>query len=210
MDKVTPSGLRVFLVDDHPVLRNGLSLLLSQSGHVVCGEAGSRTELLAAIDGSRAGVALVDLSLAEESGLDLLDDLTARGVPVLIYSMHEDSQSIKRAFARGASGYVTKREVEDVLLSAIAAVAAGQRYTSPGGMRALADRVLAPEEEAVALSQREEQILDGLGRGETSAEMSQSLHISFHTVETYYGRLLRKLGLANMKELRKFAIRRHG
>jgi DNA-binding NarL/FixJ family response regulator len=209
MDKVTPSGVCVFLVDDHPVLRNGLSLLLSQSGHVVCGEAGSRAELLAAIDGSRAEVALVDLSLAEESGLDLLDDLTARGVPVLIYSMHEDSQSIARAFGRGARGYVTKREVEDVLLSAIAAVAAGQRYTSPEVMRTLADRVLAPEGGG-ALSQREEQILDGLGRGETSAEMSQSLNISFHTVETYYGRLLRKLGLASMKELRKFAIRRNG
>jgi DNA-binding NarL/FixJ family response regulator len=211
MDNDVASVVRVFLVDDHPVLRNGLSLLLSQSGHVVCGVAGSRAELLAAIDGSRAGVALVDLSLAEESGLDLIDDLTARGVPVLIYSMHEDSQSIERAFGRGARGYVTKREVEDVLLSAIVAVAAGQRYTSPGVMRALADRVLSPDEAGeAALSQREEQILDGLGRGETSAEMSQSLHISFHTVETYYGRLLRKLGLASMKELRKFAIRRHG
>lgn len=210
MDNVVAPGVRVILVDDHPVLRNGLSLLLSQSGHVVCGEAGSRAELLAVIDGSRAGLALVDLSLAEESGLDLLDDLTARGVPVLIYSMHEDSQSIERAFARGASGYVTKREVEDVLLSAIAAVAAGQRYTSPEVMRTLADRVLALEEGAVALSHREEQIFDGLGRGETSTEMSQSLNISFHTVETYYGRLLRKLGLASMKELRKFAIRRNG
>ena len=79
MDKVTPSGVRVFLVDDHPVLRNGLSLLLSQSGHVVCGMAGSREELLATIDGCKAGVALVDLSLAEEPGLDLLDDLKARG-----------------------------------------------------------------------------------------------------------------------------------
>ncbi len=209
MDKTVPSGVRVFLIDDHPVLRNGLSLLLRQSGHTVCGEAGSRAELLAAIDGSRTEVALVDLSLAEESGLDLLDDLTGRGVPALIYSMHEDSQSIERAFGRGASGYVTKREGEDVLLTAIASVAAGQRYTSPEVRRSLVDRVLAPEGE-VALSPREEQILDGLGRGETSAEMSQSLHISFHTVETYYGRLLRKLGLASMKELRKFAIRRHG
>lgn len=210
MDNAVAPGVRVILVDDHPVLRNGLSLLLTQSGHVVCGEAGSRAELLAVIDGSRAEVALVDLSLAEESGLDLLDDLKARGVPTLIYSMHEDSQSIERAFGRGASGYVTKREVEDVLLSAIAAVAAGQRYTSPEVRRSLADRVLSPEKEEVALSQREEQILYGLGRGETIVEMSQAFNISFHTVETYYGRLLRKLGLASMKELRKFAIRRRG
>ncbi len=211
MDKAVSSGVRVFLVDDHPVLRNGLSLLLTQSGHAVCGVAGSRAELLAAIDGSRADVALVDLSLAEESGLDLLDDLTARGVPALMYSMHEDSQSIERAFGRGAMGYVTKREVEDVLLAAIAAVATGRRYTSPEVMRTLADRVLASEhDEEAALSQREEQILLGLGRGETSIEMSQTLNISFHTVETYYGRLLRKLNLSSMKELRKYAIRRRG
>ncbi|QLA15564.1 response regulator transcription factor [Desulfolutivibrio sulfoxidireducens] len=211
MDNGAPSGVRVFLVDDHPVMRNGLSLLLTQSGHNVCGVAGSRAELLARLDGAQAAVALVDLSLAEESGLDLIDDLTARGVPTLIYSMHEDSKSIERAFARGARGYVTKREVEDVLLAAIAAVAAGQRYVSPEVMRSLAGRVLASEHDAeAALSQREEQILDRLGRGETSAEMSRALNISFHTVETYYGRLLRKLGLASMKELRKFAIRRHG
>ncbi|MGD9611207.1 MAG: response regulator transcription factor [Desulfovibrionaceae bacterium] len=210
MDKAVSSGVRIFLVDDHPVLRNGLSLLLTQSGHTVCGVAGSRAGLLAAIEGSRADVALVDLSLAEESGLDLLDDLSARGVPALMYSMHEDSQSIKRAFGRGAMGYVTKREVEDVLLTAIAAVAAGRRYTSPEVMRTLADRVLASEHREAALSQREEQILLGLGRGETSVEMSQTLNISFHTVETYYGRLLRKLGLSSMKELRKYAIRRRG
>jgi DNA-binding NarL/FixJ family response regulator len=211
MDNVAPSGVRVFLVDDHPVMRNGLSLLLTQSGHTVCGVAGSREELLALLDGSQAAVALVDLSLAEESGLDLIDDLTARGVPTLIYSMHEDSKSIERAFGRGARGYVTKREVEDVLLEAITVVAAGQRYASPEVMRSLAGRVLAPAEgEETALSRREEQIINRLGRGETSTEMSRALNISVHTVETYYGRLLRKLGLSSMNELRKFAIRRHG
>lgn len=203
------AGVRVFLVDDHPVMRGGLSVLLRQSGHVVCGEAGNRSELLARLDDARAAVALVDLSLAEESGLDLVDDLTARGVPTLIYSMHGDRRSIERAFGRGARGYVTKREVEDILMEAIRAVAAGRRYASPEAMRSLAERVLAPDTGGeAALSQREEQILDGLGRGETSDELGRALNISFHTVETYYGRLIRKLGLSGMKELRKFAIRR--
>ena len=211
MDKVSVSGVRVFLVDDHPVMRNGLSLLLEQSGYTVCGVAGSREELLAHLEGSRTAVALVDLSLAEESGLDVIDDLTTRGIPTLIYSMHEDSKSIERAFVRGAKGYVTKREVEDVLLAAIAAVAAGQRYASPEVLRSLAARVLAADDGGeTALSQREEQILDRLGRGETSTDTSRALNISFHTVETYYGRLIRKLGLSSMKELRKFAIRRRG
>ena len=185
MDKIASPGLRVFLVDDHPVMRSGLSLLLTQSGHVVCGVAASRAELVARIDAAEAAVALLDLSLARESGLDVIDDLEARGVPSLIYSMHEDGKSIEQAFSRGARGYVTKREVEDVLLEAIAAVAAGRRYTSPEVMRSLADRALAPSSgrEAV-LSQRENQILAGLGRGETTDEMSRALNISFHTVET--------------------------
>jgi DNA-binding NarL/FixJ family response regulator len=211
MDKTAPSGLRVFLVDDHPVMRNGLSLLLTQSGYAVCGVAGSRSELLARIDAAGAAVALVDLSLAKESGLDMIGDLTARGVPTLIYSMHEDSKSIEQAFNNGAMGYVTKREVEDVLLGAIQAVADGRRYASPEVMRSLADRVLSPGDGGeAALSQRERQILDRLGRGETCAEMSKALNISSHTVETYYGRLIRKLGLSSMKELRQFAIRRQG
>jgi DNA-binding NarL/FixJ family response regulator len=125
--------------------------------------------------------------------------------------MHEDSKSIERAFGRGARGYVTKREVEDILLEALAVVAAGQRYASPEVMRSLAGRVLAPAEgEETALSRREEQIINRLGRGETSTEMSRALNISVHTVETYYGRLIRKLGLSNMNGLRKFAIRRQG
>ncbi|WP_300160884.1 response regulator transcription factor [Solidesulfovibrio sp.] len=211
MNDAAASGTRIFLIDDHPAMRNGLSLLLRQVGHTVCGEAGCRQELLDRLDGSGAAVALVDLSLAEESGLDLIDDLAARGIPALIYSMHEDRGTIERAFARGARGYVAKREVADVLLTAIEAVAAGERYASPGALRSLAGRVLSPYDgEEAALSRREEQILDGLGRGETSAEMSRSLNISAHTVETYYGRLIRKLGLSSMKELRKFAIRRHG
>ena len=211
MHNLGPQGLRVFLVDDHPVMRSGLSLLLTQSGHVVCGVAGSRAELLDRIDAAEAAVALLDLSLAQESGLDVIDDLETRGVPTLIYSMHEDGKSIELAFSRGARGYVTKREVEDILLEALAAVAAGRRYTSPEVMRSLADRILAPDGGGQAvLSHRENQILAGLGRGETTAEMSKALNISFHTVETYYGRLLRKLALPNMNELRKLAIRRRG
>lgn len=209
MDKVGPSGVRVFLVDDHPVMRNGLSLLLQQSGHTICGVAGNRAELLDRIDNAKAVVAVVDLSLAAESGLDLIDDLTVRGIPTLIYSMHEDRNSIERAFARGACGYVTKREVEDVLFEAIATVAAGRRYASPEVMRGLSLRVIDPNAVwETTLSEREEQILDRLGSGETSAEISQALHISFHTVETYYGRMIRKFGFSSMKELRKLAIRR--
>jgi DNA-binding NarL/FixJ family response regulator len=209
MDKQTTTGVRIFLIDDHPAMRTGLTLLLTQVGHVVCGEAENRAEALDRLDAAQPQVALVDLSLAEESGLDLIDALRARNVPALIYSMHEDCATIERAFGCGAQGYVTKREVADVLLEAITQVVAGQRYASPRVMRSLASRVLlAGEGGEIALSQREEQIMAMLGRGDSSAEIARTLHISAHTVQTYYARIIEKFGLDGMKSLRKLAIQR--
>jgi DNA-binding NarL/FixJ family response regulator len=207
MAKKDVTARSVLLVDDHPVMRNGLTMLLARSGHVVCGSAASREELRACLEEVAADVALVDLSLAEESGLDLIDDLMAKGVPVLIFSMHEDSRSIERAFSRGAMGYVTKREVEAILLDAIQRVARGERYASPAVKRSLADRVMASQcDVGASLSPREEQILARLGRGESSSEIGAALSISAHTVETYFSRLIRKLDISSMKELRKYAI----
>jgi DNA-binding NarL/FixJ family response regulator len=209
MGKAETGSVRIFLIDDHPVMRNGLSLLLTQIGHTICAEAGSRAEVLRRIDASGAEIAVVDLSLAEESGLDLIDDLSSRNIPTLIYSMHEDWGVIERAFDRGARGYVTKREVANVLIEAIAEIVSGQRYTSPRVMRSLASHLHRQDDGGAAeLSSREEQILNRLGSGETSAEIGQALHISAHTVETYYARIIKKLGLPSMKELRKLAIQR--
>lgn len=201
--------LRVFLADDHLAMRKGLSLLLRLEGHEVCGEAENRAEFLGRIDGSRADVALVDLTLGEESGLDLIEDLLARNIPALIYSMHEDRKTIEQSFACGACGYVTKREVEAVLMEALAEVGSGRRFVSPRALRSLANRSHGPVvAETVALSPREEQVLVRLGRGETNAEIASALQISDHTVKTYYTRLLDKFGLGGMSELRKFAIKR--
>lgn len=205
MESVETPGVRVFLVDDHPAMRNGLSLLLAQVGHTVCGEAASRDDVLASIAAAKADIALVDLSLAEESGLDLIDALAACDVATLIYSMHEDRASITRALGRGAKGYVTKREVADVLLAAIEAVCAGERYVSPRALQTLGCSGLAADA-AATLSPREEQIMAMLGRGETNDEIARKLGISAHTVQTYFARMIEKLALGGMKDLRKQAI----
>ena len=201
---------RVFLIDDHLAMRSGLSLLLTKSGHVICGEAETRAELLARLSGAQADVALVDLTLGDESGLDLIDDLLAQNVAVVIYSMHEDRKTVERAFVAGASGYVTKREVADVLLTALDQVLAGNLYASPRATKSLANRFLVPNENTEAtLSLREEQIITMIGRAETSEEIADTLHISIHTVKTYYARIIEKLGIAGMKELRKLAVQRN-
>ena len=160
MSEDQPRKARVFLIDDHLAMRSGLSLLLTKSGHVICGEAETRAEVLARLKDSMADVALVDLTLGDESGLDLIDDLLAQNVTVVIYSMHEDRKTVERAFVAGAAGYVTKREVADVLLTALDQVLAGNRYASPRATKSLANRFLVPQEGTeTALSSREEQIV---------------------------------------------------
>ncbi|GAB7078797.1 response regulator [Megalodesulfovibrio paquesii] len=207
------AAVRVFLVDDHPAVRQGLALLLRQSGCEICGEAGCHAEALTGLQAAGADVVVVDLSLGGESGLELLDALQALPheppLRTLVYSMHEDAGAVERAFGRGAHGYVTKREVAGVLLEAIAEVLAGRRYVSPVAARTMASRMLAPEATGGALSQREEEILAMLGRGDSSAEIARALHISVRTVETYYSRIMEKMDIAGMKELRKQAIRLH-
>ncbi len=110
MNKKTAQGVRVLLMDDHPTMRAGLSMLLSHVGYEIYGEAENQAELFQCLDAAKTGVVLPDLSLDQENGLDLLDVLRELGVAPLIYSMHENGATIEQAFRRGAHGYVTKRE----------------------------------------------------------------------------------------------------
>lgn len=130
-------GNRIFMIDDHPAVRQGLKLLLEQENYVVCGEAAGSAETLARIDASCADLALLDISLGEENGLECISELRKRGIAVLIYSMHEDADTIDKAFAASANGYVSKREQPEVLLAAMADVLAGNRHISPRAAQSL-------------------------------------------------------------------------
>ncbi|MFC1877102.1 response regulator transcription factor, partial [Thermodesulfobacteriota bacterium] len=158
---------RIFLIDDHPMVRRGLKELLSQESHVICGEAGNHQETFEKIGSSKADLAFLDLSLGKESGLKLIADLQKRGIRVLVYSMHEDVETIERAFAEGADGYVCKREMDEVIFSAVSDLLEGRRHVSPRVARSLADRFLfEPEENAEQLlSERERDIFEMLGKG---------------------------------------------
>ncbi len=200
---------RIFLIDDHPVVRQGLKQLLAQESYVICGEAGNRHETLERIGSSGADLALLDLSLGEESGIGLIARMREVGIRVLVYSMHEDADTIEKAFAAGADGYVSKREMEDVLFRAVSDLLAGRRHVGPLAAQSLANRILsAPDENSGhLLSERETNILAMLGRGESNADIATALFISVRTVETYFSRIILKLGLTGMKELRRYAIR---
>lgn len=202
------AGNRIFLIDDHPAVRQGLALLLAQEQHLICGEAGSRAEMLQHLADSQAQLALLDLSLGEHSGLELIADLRAAAVPVLVYSMFEDAATIRQVFAYGAQGYVCKREVSEVLLTAVDAVMAGWRHLSPLAESSLSTDSQQQQDDSgeAMLSERELQIILLLGQGGGCQELADHLSLSVRTVESYCARAIEKLGLGGMKDLRRFAI----
>jgi DNA-binding NarL/FixJ family response regulator len=202
------SPIRVLIVDDHPAVRQGLALLFEPEGIAVCAEAGNSADALARVEELRPDVVLVDLSLGDEDGLVLVAELTRRAVPSLVYSMHEDGRHVESAFANGARGYVTKREVHRVLVEAIGEAAAGRRFVSPRAAVALADRVMDARADAArdGLSTQERQVYRLLGEGMGTTEIASAMGISTRTVESYYARMLVKMGLGGMRELRHEAI----
>ena len=205
------TGVSILIVDDHPAVREGLALLLGQDQHVVCGEAASREELLPLLDSISPDLALVDLSLGDESGLACLPDLLSRNCPSIVYSMHEDARVVKRALEHGANGFVSKRETSTVLLEAIQTVLGGEQYLAPRIAEKLeADGGLADTPEPLPqLSEREREILVLLAKGETNADIASTFDVSIRTVETYYSRIQVKLDLKGMKALRKYALREY-
>ncbi len=203
---MTAASARILLLDDHPAVRQGLAILLDSRGHAVGGEADTREDALALLAEGDFDLAIVDLSLESGSGLDLLADLTARAVPALIYSMHEDPQTIAQALSQGARGYVTKRDEPRDLLLGVAAVLRGERFVAPRAARALDEPSGAGGE--ASLSARERQVLEMTGRGQGNAEIAFALGIGPRTVETYHARIAEKLGLSGVRDLRKYAIAR--
>jgi DNA-binding NarL/FixJ family response regulator len=153
---------------------------------------------------------VLDLSLASENGLDLLPRLSAlpSRIPVLVYSMHEDPLHVRRALAAGAAGYVTKNSDADHLVAGIRAVALGGRYLDPPAARAVRDdpAALLPADPERALSERELKVFRLLGEGFGASEIATRLGISRKTVESYFQRIMNKLGLEGMKALHRHAI----
>ena len=197
-----PDQPRLFLVDDHPLVRTALAQLLAGAGFDPAGQAGTSAEALAHPALAASHLAVVDLALGEEGGIDLIRKLRARGQAVLVYSMHEESHVIRRALEAGAGGYVTKREAAESLATAIRAVLAGARYLSPRAEAALQE--LTPVD---GLSGQQQQIYRLLGQGAANEDIARQLGISVRTLESYCVRIMDKLGTQGIKELRRREIR---
>jgi DNA-binding NarL/FixJ family response regulator len=206
---------RVLIVDDHPVAREGLGIRIARDPALsVCGEASSVAEALVLLDSTNPDVAIIDISLGDGDGLDLIRRIRARhsSVRMLVWSMYPDTLYAPRALHAGAVGYVNKQEATGRIIEAIECVLEGRLFLSG----AIADRVL---ERAVAggsssvgspiqsLSDRELEVFRLIGRGLMTAEVADVLSLSVHTVETYRERIKAKLVLRTAAELAQAAAR---
>jgi DNA-binding NarL/FixJ family response regulator len=205
---------RILLVDDHPLIREGLAEVLGREADlVVCGEAASHAEALEMIPEVMPDLAIVDLALRDSHGLELIKDIRARfpRLRVLVVSMHDEELHAERALRAGASGYLTKQEATNRVVQAVRKVLAGEIYLSEQAAArvaaGVAGRSRVPYSSAAGLCDRELEVFELIGQGFTTQQIAQQLHIGVSTVETYRARIKDKLDLKNAAELLQRAIR---
>jgi two-component system invasion response regulator UvrY len=203
--------IRVFVADDHAVVRRGMLQILEEVPDMVsAGEAGTGREVLRAMQKHDCDVLVLDISMPDGSGLEVLKQLrTLRpDLRVLILSMYPEKQYALRALKTGAAGYLTKESAPDELIAAIRKVARGGRYIT----QSLAERLageLADEVEKEpheTLSDREYQVMTMLATGKSVTDIATELSLSVKTVSTYRARILEKLGLDSTAEIMRYAI----
>jgi len=213
--KAPPARHRIFLVDDHALVREGLRKLIEQEPDlVVCGDAESAATAFAGISELHPDVVLVDLSLRADSGLDLVKRLQQLPEPprVLVLSMHDELHYAERALRAGALGYVMKRETSGRVLEAIRTLLAGQVFVSGAVSTQMAGKMLGSGRRSVEspidrLSDRELEVFLRLGQGQETRRIAEELHLSLKTIHTHCAHLKEKLGLENATALMLEAVR---
>ena len=203
--------LRILLCDDHPILREGLKkILLAQTDIKVVEEAGSGGELLEKSAASRYDVIILDITLPDTNGLEVLKNLQAAGqkAGVLVLSMHPEEQYATRALKAGASGYLQKESAPGELVSAVRKIARGGKYVTPSLAERLAGELVGPGDRAPheLLSDREYQVLCLLASGKGIKEIALELSLSAPTIATYRSRVMTKLSLASTVDLVRYAL----
>ncbi len=205
---------RIFLVDDHPMIRERLTELINREPDLrVCGEAESASSARSALQTITADLALVDLSLKGSSGIELLKDLRLEwpDLKLLVLSMHDESLYAERVLRSGARGYITKQEATTQVLNAIRKVLDGGVYLSPRMTDELLQRCSDGREFGASplslLTDRELEVVQRIGRGQSTRQIAIELNLSVKTVETYRERIKEKLGLKNGMELVQHAVR---
>ena len=205
---------RVFLVDDHPVLRKGLARLIdSKPGFVVCGEASTAVEAMTAIREIKPDLVVADIGLPGASGIELTKTIRSEfpAMPVLILSMHEEALYATRALRAGAAGYIVKQDAIDNIATALQDTLDGRRYLSPGIAEQFQedgadDHPRSSHDLIELLTDRELEIFELIGKGRDVREISQALNVSPKTVETHRTNIKEKLKLKNSRQVARVAL----
>lgn len=204
---------RVILIDDHPIMRHGLAQLVrAETGLTVCGEAGSAREGLEVVGKLKPDLAVIDLTLPDKNGLELVKDIRAAhpATQCLVLSMHDEALYGERALRAGARGYVMKEEAADHLITAIHKVLSGGLYVSETLNLRMLEQVTGASRTKVsgmdALTDRELEILTLIGKGVPTKNIAVQLSISARTVEAHRAHIKEKLGITDGAALVRHAV----
>ena len=212
-----PQKSKVLLVDDHPLVREWLANLINQQLDLqICGEAANASAALELIGVAKPEIAMVDISLEGGSGIELIKNIKALypGVIVIVLSMHDEMLYAERALRAGARGYIMKREATKKVLQAIRCVLAGKLYISDKVTAMMAEKFVdgrppVTDSPIAQLSDRELEVFQLLGKGYSTRQIADDLHVGFKTVQAFCARIKDKLKLTNATELLREAIRWH-
>ena len=207
-----PRPIRVVVIDDHAVLREGLAMVLRhQADMQLAGQAGDKASALVLLRAERADVAVIDLALGAEDGLELVTAMRSisPSTRTLVLTMHEERDYVRAAASAGAQGYVLKRNSSTNVLDAVRCVAQGQTYLDPSLGEISWTELLqepAPANRLAPLTPRERQVFERVARSETHREIGEQLGIGKKSVDTYRARVYQKLGIASRAELVSIAL----
>ncbi len=205
---------RILIVDDHPIVRQGLAELINHEGDlVVCGQAEDSHGAMKAIRELNPNMAIIDISLKETSGLELIKDIHSQhaDVPVLALSMHDETLYAERALRAGAMGYIMKQEATENVIGAVRKILGGEIYVSDRMAGRMVRKLVTGQTETStsqvdSLSDRELEVFHLIGKGHGTRQISERLHLSVKTIETYRAHIKEKLNLADAAELLQYAI----
>jgi DNA-binding NarL/FixJ family response regulator len=211
----TEEIIRILVVDDHPLVRESLKIIIQREPDLtICGEAEDREQALEFASAAEPHLALVDLTLKNSHGLELIKDLGNRWpkMKILVLSMQDEALYAERVIRAGARGYITKNESPGKILFAIRKVLNGEIYWSEKAAARVASKVARSSRSSSdfsveGLTDREVQVFELLGAGQSTQQIAMALHINASTVETYRARIKEKLNLKNALELLQCAIR---
>ena len=217
MSRTRPNSLiskcKIFLVDDHPIVRQGLALFIEREPDLtVCGEAEDATSALQAIRESTPDFVILDISLDGRDGFDLLKTLRIRhpSLPVLVLSMHDESVYAERSLRAGANGYIMKHEAVDKVITAIRRILGGDVYLSERLTKKMLQQFvngsISHRDPLAKLSDRELEVFRLIGAGRGTRQIADELHVSTKTVESYQAHIKEKLALRNARELVQHAV----